>query len=179
MSVAAWTAAPSGSRPPQAAQWFDVDQPAVIDLRRRLYDEHDSYRMIGSSVTAEQWLVKIPAGLPTLVVAEGLLMYLTESEVRQLLGRLTDRFGSGELLFDTLSRWGPRLSRLFTSGILKWGINDTRDIERWHARLRRLAHTSALAGFDGIPPAPQRMLYRLLYAMPGIRDYDQLNQFAL
>src|SRR5271165_18151 len=49
------------------------------------------------------------------------------------------------MLFDTLSRCGPRLSRPFTSGIVKWGINDTRDIERWDARLRRIAHTSALA----------------------------------
>src|ERR1700694_1110903 len=103
-------------------------------------------------------------------------MFLPASGGRQLLGRLTDRFGNGELLFDTLSRWGPRLSRLFTSGIVKWGINDTRDIERWDARLRRLAHTSALAGFDGIAPATQRMLYRLLYAMPGLRDYGPVKR---
>ena len=50
------------------------------------------YRMIGSSVTDPQWLADIPTGLPTLVVAEGLLMYLQESDVRRLLARLTDQF---------------------------------------------------------------------------------------
>ena len=32
-------------------EWFDLDQPGVIELRRKLYDDTDSYRMIGSSVT--------------------------------------------------------------------------------------------------------------------------------
>ena len=41
-------------------------------------------------------------------------MYLTESQVRTPLQRLTDRFGSGELVFDTLSLMGPRLSKVFT-----------------------------------------------------------------
>jgi O-methyltransferase involved in polyketide biosynthesis len=87
--------------PPPSVLWFDLDQPAVIELRRQLYDESDRYRMIGSSVTDPAWLDQIPTGRPTLVVAEGLLMYVPESEVRQLLERLTDRFDSGEMLFDT------------------------------------------------------------------------------
>jgi O-methyltransferase involved in polyketide biosynthesis len=32
-------------------RWFDLDQPGVIELRRKLFDETDIYRMIGSSVT--------------------------------------------------------------------------------------------------------------------------------
>jgi O-methyltransferase involved in polyketide biosynthesis len=38
----------------------------------------DTYRMIGSSVTDPGWLDQIPTEAPTLVVAEGLLMYLTQ-----------------------------------------------------------------------------------------------------
>jgi hypothetical protein len=34
------------------------------------------------------------------------------------LARLADRFGNGELLFDTLSPAGPRLSKVFTKGIV-------------------------------------------------------------
>ena len=120
--------------PPPTVLWFDLDQPGVIELRRKLYDETDAYRMIGSSVTDPGWLEPIPTGRPTLVVAEGLLMYLAEREVRELLGRLTDRFDSGELLFDTLSPSGPRLSKLFTDGIVKWGIRDARDIEGMGSR---------------------------------------------
>jgi hypothetical protein len=35
------------------------------------------------------------------------------------LARLADRFGNGELLSDTLSPAGPRLSKVFTKGIVK------------------------------------------------------------
>jgi methyltransferase (TIGR00027 family) len=162
---------------PSTVQWFDLDQPGVIELRRKLYDEADAYRMIGSSVTDPGWLDQIPTGLPTLVVAEGLLMYITEREVADLLGRLTDRFGSGELLFDTLPPSGPRLSKIFTKGIVKWGIRDARAIETWNVGLRFVEQVPVLAGYESIPFTPQRLLYRLTYATP-MRNYDVVNRFA-
>ena len=162
--------------PPPSVLWFDLDQPAVIELRRRLYDDTDSYRMIGSSVTDPQWLDHIPTGRPTLVVAEGLLMYLQESEVRQLLERLTDRFDSGELLFDTLSALAPRLSKVLTRGIITWGIRDARDIETWNPRLRFVEQTSMLAGYRKIESTPVRLIYWLSYATLA-RGYDMLNRF--
>ena len=163
--------------PPPTVLWFDLDQPGVIELRRKLYDETDAHRMIGSSVTDPGWLEPIPTGRPTLVVAEGLLMYLAEREVRELLGRLTDRFDSGELLFDTLSPSGPRLSKIFTNGIVKWGIRDAHEIEAWNLGLRFIEQASALAGHESIPVTPQRLVYRLTYASP-MRNYDVVNRFG-
>ena len=162
--------------PPPSVLWFDIDQPAVIELRRRLYDDTDHYRMIGSSVTDPQWLDQIPTGRPTLVAAEGLLMYLHESEVRQLLERLTDRFDSGEMLFDTLPPIAPRMSKVFTKGITKWGIRDARRLQTWNPRLRFLEQTSVLAGYPKIPSTPVRLIYRLFAALP-VAAYDVLNRF--
>jgi methyltransferase (TIGR00027 family) len=162
--------------PPPSVLWFDIDQPVVIELRRRLYDDTDRYRMIGSSVTDPEWLDQIPTGRPTLVVAEGLLMYLQETDVRQLLERLTDRFDSGEMLFDTLSPLAPRLSKVFTKGITKWGIRDARDLQTWNPRLRFLEQTSILAGYAKIESTPVRLIYQLASALAG-RNYDVLNRF--
>ena len=162
--------------PAPSVLWFDVDRPAVIELRRRLYDDTDGYRMIGSSVTDPQWLDHIPTGRPTLVVAEGLLMYLQESEVRQLLERLTDRFDSGELQFDTLSRLAPLLSKVLTKGIIKWGIRNVRDLETWNPRLRFLEQTPVLAGYPKIESTPLRWIYKLHAATPA-GNYDVLNRF--
>jgi len=156
-----------------AGLWFDIDQPGVIELRRRLYDDTDRYRMIGSSVTDPQWLHEIPTGHPTLVIAEGLLMYLWETDVRQLVVRVTDRFDSGEMLFDTLPPIAPRISKLFTKGITKWGIRDAREMEKWNPRLRFLEQTSVLSGYAKIESTPVRLIYRLLQRMP----YDVLNRF--
>jgi methyltransferase (TIGR00027 family) len=162
--------------PPPSVLWFDLDQPGVIELRRRLYDDTEHYRMIGSSVTDPQWLDQIPTGRPTLVVAEGLLMYLRESEVRQLLERLTDRLDYGELLFDTLSPLGPRLSKALTKGIVKWGIRNVRDMETWNPSLRFLEQTAVLAGYEKVETTAVRLIYRLLLALP-FGSYDVLNRF--
>jgi O-methyltransferase involved in polyketide biosynthesis len=132
--------------------------------------------MIGSSVTDPRWLDEIPTGRPTLVVAEGLLMYLSESEVRELLKRVTDRFDHGELLFDMLSALAPYLSKVFTRGIIKWGIRDARDMQTWNPKLRFLEQTPALTGYEKIKSTPVRLIYAVTWATPG-RNYDVLNRF--
>lgn len=161
---------------PPSVSWFDIDQPGVIELRRRLYADTERYRMIGSSVTDPEWLDQIPAGRPTLVVAEGLLMYLTEQHVRQLLQRLTDRFDCGEMHFDTLSARAPLLSKVFTRGIIKWGIRDAGELQTWNPRLRLLEQTSSLAGYQRIDSTAVRSIYRLMWCA-GARNYDVLNRF--
>ena len=139
---------------PEGVRWFDVDLPQVIALRRQLYSESETYRMVGSSVTDPGWLDELPAGGPVLIVAEGLLMYLTPAEVTELLHRLLDRFDTGELLADLLSKWGPRLSKVSTSGIIKWGTRDGSEITRWDARLRLIEDSPVIAGFDKISLTP-------------------------
>jgi methyltransferase (TIGR00027 family) len=162
---------------PESVRWFDIDQPSVIELRRQLYDDTERYRMIGCSVTDPLWLAQIPTGYPTLVVAEGLLMYLTESEVRQLLARLTDRFDSGEMLFDTLSALAPRLSKILTRGIVRWGIGNARELESWNPKLRLVEQASATAGYQEIDAGVVRFIYRLQSALP-VPDYDTVNRFT-
>ncbi|HYB38662.1 MAG TPA: class I SAM-dependent methyltransferase [Mycobacterium sp.] len=161
---------------PQGVQWFDVDVPQVIELRRTLYDDHDGYRMIGSSVTDAGWLDQIPAERPALIIAEGLLMYLTEAEVRDLLGRLTDRYSTGELLADLLSPLGPRLSKIATSGIVKWGTRDGHEVTRWNPRLN-LVETSTFIDPAKIPLQLQRVFCQLVCAVPAIRNYDRLYRY--
>lgn len=161
---------------PESVSWFDLDQPGVIELRHRLYEETEHYKMIGSSVTDPGWLAGIPAGRPTLVIAEGLLMYVPETEVRLLLQRLTDQFGCGEMIFDMISPLGPPVSRMFTKGIVKWGIGNARDLEKWNPKLHLLERKSALAGYQQIPSAPVRLIYKLVQALP-IGSYDVVNRF--
>lgn len=163
--------------PPGEVRWFDIDRPQVIELRRKLYDDRDNYRMLGASVTDSSWLEEIPADRPALIVAEGLLIYLREPEVRALLQRLTDRFPAGEMLFDTLAPIGPRFSKLFTKGIVTWGIADARELQQWNPRLRFLEDAPGFAGSPRIPATPLGLLYRLVCATPAKR-YDVLNRFA-
>ncbi|MET0452559.1 MAG: class I SAM-dependent methyltransferase [Mycobacterium sp.] len=157
----------------KGVRWFDVDLPKVIALRRQLYAESETYRMIGSSVTDRDWIDELPEGGPVLIAAEGLLMYLSPAEITDLLRRLLDRFDTGELLADVVSAWGPRLSKVIT-----WGTNDGAEIARWESRLRLVEDSPVMAGFDRIPLTPQRLLYRTLHVIPPIRNYDRFHRFA-
>ena len=155
--------------------WFDVDVPEVIALRRRLYDERPGYTMIGSSVTEPGWLHQVPADRPTLIIAEGLLMYLATTDVRDLTQRLTERFGTGELLADLLSPWAGRISKI-TNWFDEWGTRDGHELSEWNPRLS-LVETSMFLDPDRIPVQPQRFFYRLSCAIPTIRNYDRLYRF--
>jgi O-methyltransferase involved in polyketide biosynthesis len=167
---------------PSEVRWFDVDVPEVIALRRRLYTERHGYTMIGSSVTEPGWLDQIPVEGPALIVAEGLLMYLTEPEIRVLLQRLTDRFDTGELLADLLSPWGPRfsnspiLANFSTAGITKWGTKDGHELPEWNPRLR-LVDMSMFLDPEKVPLKPQRLIYRMVTAVSFVRNYDRLYRF--
>jgi O-methyltransferase involved in polyketide biosynthesis len=167
---------------PSGVSWFDVDMPDVMALRRQLYTDRPGYTMIGSSVTEPGWLEQVPTDRPALIVAEGLLMYLDEAELRQLLLRLTDRFETGELLADLLSPWGPRfsnsplLARASTSGITKWGTRDGHELPEWIPRLR-LVENAIFLDPTKIPLKPQRIVYRILTATSFMRNYDRLYRF--
>lgn len=163
---------------PVGGPWFDVDLPNVIALRRQLHSESETYRMIGSSVTHSEWIEELPAGGPVLIVAEGLLMYVTPDEVARLLNRLIDRYDTGELVADFLSPWGPRLSRVLTAGMIKWGTRDGVEPTRWEPRLRLVESNSIIAGYDRIPLPRQRLLYRMQYSVPAIRNYDRIFRYT-
>jgi O-methyltransferase involved in polyketide biosynthesis len=120
--------------PAPGVAWFDVDYPEVIELRRRLYPPRPGYTMIASSVLDPAWLEEVPGDLPTLIVAEGLSMYLPPDEGPRLFRRLVQCFPEGELAFDSYSRLAVRLGKLNpvvrrAGATLRWGIDDPRELE--------------------------------------------------
>ncbi|MCO1659804.1 class I SAM-dependent methyltransferase [Pseudonocardia humida] len=161
---------------PPDVRWIDVDHADVIGIHRRLYPEPSWYRTIGASVTDPGWLDEIQAGPPVLIVAEGLLMYLTEPEIGQLLGRVVDRFGTGELLSDGLAPWAVRASQRSSKRVRgdfprhRTAIRDGRDLERWEPRLTHRETVAVVAQYAEIPDRGHRTLYRLLSAVPAVRD---------
>ena len=124
--------------------WYDLDMPQVIELRRQFFTESERYDLIASSVTDLEWMDTVRSGgRPLLVVAEGLLMYLDESDVRQLLLRLHETFPGCQLVADVFSKMTARSaanhpSLKSTGATLGWGIDDPRELEAWAPGFRLL-----------------------------------------
>src|SRR5215813_1284068 len=91
--------------PPASVEWFDVDYPDVIDLRRRLFPERSSYHLIGAPLSDLRWLDEVPRDRLGLLVAEGVLHYLSETEVKALLNAVVAHFPCGQMIFDICNPW--------------------------------------------------------------------------
>ncbi|RAV11335.1 class I SAM-dependent methyltransferase [Mycolicibacterium sp. GF69] len=170
--------------PGPGVDWFDIDYPDVADLRRRPYPQRDRYRVIAASVTDPVWITEIPTGRPTLMIAEGLTMYLTEADGLALLRRIVDGFPSGELHFDAFNRLGIRSQFLNAvvrraGATLYWGIDGPDDIVAAVPGVRLLAWVSP---FDSPTFRDVAWYYRALgramSTLPSLRYMAQYHRYA-
>ena len=129
--------------PPASVRWFDVDYPDVIDLRRQLFPERESaptdqYHLIGAPLNDLRWLDEVPRERPALLMAEGVLMYLSEAEVKALLNAVTGLFHGGQMIFDVvhpviLKQVGANVGG--TGATYKWALDDPQDIKQLEPKL--------------------------------------------
>jgi O-methyltransferase involved in polyketide biosynthesis len=123
-------------------EWFDLDFPDVIELRKKFFKETNRYRLIPSSVTNLNWLDNIKTeNKPVLVLAEGLFMYIKEEEIKALLKALSGKFPKCMIVFDSFSKLTakgvknhPSLKK--TGAVVHWGVDNPKDIEEWDKNIR-------------------------------------------
>lgn len=161
--------------PGPGVTWYDVDLPDVVDVRRAIFPERAGYHLVASSVTAPDWLERIEPDLPTLVIAQGLTMYLRPDAGQALFRRVTDHFGTGEVLLDThnsyaVRRQGKLVNRLFGAE-LHWAINSAADLTRVNPRLRCVESTSGMVPLlHTTISGAYKAFIRLALRVPTIRD---------
>lgn len=120
--------------PGPEVDWYDIDFPDVIALRERFYPAREHYHLVASSATDLSWLDAIPSDRPALLIAEGVTMYLTESDGVGLLRRVVERFPAGELQMDFWSRFGSKAMRKNNTVVrdsgseLGWAVDEPEDI---------------------------------------------------
>src|SRR5512144_3251529 len=164
--------------PPAGVEWFDVDYPDVIDLRRQLFPTQDHYHMIGAPLDDLRWLDEVPRERPGLMIAEGVLHYLSEMEVKALLNAVVAHFPSGQMIFDIcnsfiVKRAGSNVGG--TGATYKWGLDDPRDIRQLEPKLELIKEfkPSELAGFSRFP-LWWRVLYRIQEANLTLRRMERI-----
>ncbi|HEX7428255.1 MAG TPA: class I SAM-dependent methyltransferase, partial [Mycobacterium sp.] len=170
--------------PGPGVEWYDVDYPDVATLRQQLYPEREHYHVVAASVTDPAWLADIPADRPTLMIAEGLTMYLTEEAGVALLRRIVEHAPSGELQFDAFNRlgiksqWTNRVVRR-SGATLHWGIDRPDDIVKAVPGVRLLAWVSAIESDDfALVPWYYRATLNLMRLAPALRYMAQYHRYA-
>lgn len=168
--------------PPPTVHWFDVDFPDVIQLRKNFFDNLRGYQMIESSITNTAWLKEIPTGQPALIVAEGVLEYLTNEEVKILLNRLTDHFSHGKIAFDVMNSFAIQSAKSAsnepTAGLHKWEVNDIQEVDALDPKLKREGAISIFhSSFIGKLPIGYHLLYRSMALVPQFRNMIRLLRY--
>jgi O-methyltransferase involved in polyketide biosynthesis len=120
-------------------EWYDLDLPQVIELRRELIGgEGSRYHFLAYSAFDSAWLgtVSVHRERPVLFLAEGVLMYFEQDEVKSLVLMLREHFPGAELVFDAFSPYlvrmnNLRIGRTKIGARYQWGLKRGKDLEDW------------------------------------------------
>ena len=173
--------------PPASVSWFDVDYPDVIDLRRQLFPDpgtasplrgdRAAYHLIGASLQDLRWLEEVPRDRPGLLIAEGVLHYLSETEVKALLNAVVAHFPAGQMIFDIcnsliVKRAGVNVGG--TGATYRWGLDDPRDIQQLEPKLELVKEfrPSEQVAFSRFP-FWWRAQYRVMETIPALRRMER------
>ena len=168
---------------------FRVDPPASCPVVRRGLPRCDrpapptvprtgrAYHLIGAPLEDLRWLDEVPRDRPGLLIAEGVLHYLSETEVKALLNAVVAHFPSGQMIFDIcnpliVKRAGSNVGG--TGATYKWGLDDPQDIKQLEPKLELIKEfrPSELVAFSRFP-LWWRALYRVQEVNPTLRRMER------
>ncbi len=125
-------------------RWFDIDFPEVIKLRRRFMKENSRRVFIEGSILNPEWSRIVKTGGPYLILAEGVFMYLKESDVKTLLSIINHELTGAELVCEVTNRyWVDKMKSRYMQwkfkrqlgmqggAIFTFGIPTSRYFEEW------------------------------------------------
>lgn len=150
-------------------QWYDVDLPQVIELRKKFVQENASIHFIEKSVLDESWIEEIKVCFEdrVIIIAEGLLMYFTEEDTRKIFTMLSGAFPYAHMFFDVVHSFF--VNKGISSEFL-WGIDTATEIERMNENIRLVQAWS----MGDLLKERQSWVMRILNIFPSTGNRSQI-----
>jgi len=150
--------------PPPTSDWYDIDFPPVAAARQRLIPERPNAHVIAADVREGDWLDAIPTGRPAVIVADGMMAFLTQDELVSLWNRLVNHFPSGEIVFNSYTRFAiwiaqhARGTKSVADQVKFPGMDDAHAPEDWNPKLQLVREIllSREPEVDQFPPVWRR-----------------------
>ena len=92
--------------------WFDVDFPEVIAVRKEYFSENENYKMLGASASETEWIKNLPDSENAVVVLEGISMYLSEVIIKNLFAAISEKFPKAEIIMDVYTEKAVKASKI-------------------------------------------------------------------
>ena len=155
----------------------------MIDIRKKYYDESDRYHMMALDASDPRQIGNLPESDTAIVALEGLTMYLTNDEVRDLFRALETRYRNVRILADFYTEFGAKASRFKNPvnevGVTQlYGLDDPAKILqglRLHVQKEYSFTPSRL--IDELTPV-ERIIFRQLFTGGMYRRIYRLFSFT-
>lgn len=85
------------------SHWYNLDLPETIGVRARLLPESGTISQIAQSAMEDWGGAVAETDAPTLVITEGLTMYLTQEDVQQIFAVIHKRFAKATVFVEIMN----------------------------------------------------------------------------
>lgn len=172
------------------AQWFDLDLPDTIALRRQFFQDEPRRKMIAASVLETTWMKTVAAtGGPWCFISEAVIIYLENEQAKQAISQITVRFPGAWILTDTTGQKmvagqsaHDAMRYLSPDSWFRWVCDDPGEIEQWGDLKLVRSRTFIDANPDLIQQVPGFMgflLRWLPWLVKGKVESYRLNRFVV
>ncbi|MBZ5624741.1 MAG: class I SAM-dependent methyltransferase [Acidobacteriia bacterium] len=122
--------------------WLDLDLPDTVELRQKFFTDTERRTTLAGSVLDPGWMAAVrrcPG--PYFFVAEAVLIYLEEPQVKAALAQIAGGFPGVSMAFDTGSRRAVNggnkdFANRKLAARFAWACDDPKEIEDWNIGLR-------------------------------------------
>lgn len=151
------------------SHWYNLDLPETAAVRERLLPENGTISQIAMSAMENWGNEIIEHDVPTLIIIEGLTMYLNEKDVKRIFEVISERFEHASVFAEIMN---PTVVKSFkeksiegSSAKFTWGIKDGRALAELLPDFCFIEEHSLTEGMAAFMP-----IYKLLGKISFVRN---------
>lgn len=153
-------------------RWYNIDLPETMAVRSRFFEERGPIFQIAKSAMDASYMDDIEYhGEPVLVIIEGLTMYLSEADVKQIFDILDKRFSKAVVLVETMSPFVVKhikeKSIEKSAAKFSWGVKNGAALEQVIPRFKNKRDVSLVEGMKVLMP-----IYKVIGKIPAVRNFS-------
>lgn len=157
--------------------WYNIDLPVTMEVREKYIKENERVTNIAASAMDESWTAQIQTITDSvLVIVEGLSMYLTETDVKQILSIIDRHFPLVTVFMEILNpkfvKKNVEKSIQQSGAVFTWGAKSGEELARLCPVFSWQGDRSLVEGMVEIAP-----IYKVIGKIGAIRNLS--NKIAV
>ncbi|MBF1295425.1 MAG: class I SAM-dependent methyltransferase [Parvimonas sp.] len=95
------------------ANFYQVDLPNVIEIRKRILGNAENERLISGDMFTLEWIKEIDTELPTMIAVSGVYQYFNKEKIVEMIKKMKSLLPKGELVFDATNTKGLKIANRY------------------------------------------------------------------